>query len=120
MSSWLVSTTELRDCCNDIPRSNGTSTSFRDRHSRNKLFFLVWQRFAEKCHQFGNFIKRETNKPLPKELRRSLRMNKSSRRKGYRHCETDIDKRIMEERLNQPVNIAIRVGPAFDYTPSNY
>ncbi|KAH8243484.1 hypothetical protein KR032_007777 [Drosophila birchii] len=113
MSSWVVSTTELRDC-----GTTGASTSYpRRRHQR--LILLVWHSLTEKCQKFGNLLRRETNKPLPKELRRSLRLNKSARRKGYHSCESEADKRLMKERLNEPANISIRLGPAYDYRPSN-
>ncbi|KAI8044921.1 hypothetical protein M5D96_001097 [Drosophila gunungcola] len=87
MSSWVVSTTELYDC-----GANGTTSSpTSSRHTR--LILLVWHNLAEKCQKIGTFFRRETNKPLPKELRRSLRLNKSARRKGYRSCESEADKR---------------------------
>eukprot|EP00099_Drosophila_melanogaster_P022543 NP_650044.1 uncharacterized protein Dmel_CG18577 [Drosophila melanogaster] len=114
MSSWVVSTTELRDCGTKGSKASSTSS----RHTR--LILLVWQNLAEKCHKFGSFLRRETNKPLPKELRRSLRLNKSARRKGYRSCESEAEKRLMTERLNEPINISIRMGPAYDYRPSNF
>ncbi|XP_017083705.1 uncharacterized protein LOC108116376 [Drosophila eugracilis] len=114
MSSWVVSTTELCDCGANGQKSSSKSS----RHTR--LILLVWHNLTEKCQKFGSFLRRETNKPLPKELRRSLRLNKSARRKGYRGCESEADKRIMKERLNEPVNISIRMGPAYDYRPSNF
>ncbi|KAH8277054.1 uncharacterized protein [Drosophila bipectinata] len=114
MSSWVVSTIDLHDC-----GANGTSSSGPS--SRHKHFILlVWHRLAEKCERFSSFLKRETNKPLPKELRRSLRLNKSARRKGYQSCESEADKRIMKERLNEPANLSVRMGPAYDFRPSNF
>ncbi|XP_037731166.1 uncharacterized protein LOC119561758 [Drosophila subpulchrella] len=115
MSSWVVSTTELYDCGANGPTSSSATSS---RHTR--LILLVWHNLTEKCQKFGSFLRRETNKPLPKELRRSLRLNKSARRKGYRSCESEADKRLMKERLNEPVNISIRMGPSYDYRPSNF
>ncbi|KAH8292561.1 hypothetical protein KR054_012597 [Drosophila jambulina] len=111
MSSWVVSTTELRDC-----GATGASSSY----PRRRLILLMWHSLAEKCQKLGNLLRRETNKPLPKELRRSLRLNKSARRKGYHSCESEADKRLMKERLNEPANISIRIGPAYDYRPSNF
>ncbi|XP_039492101.1 uncharacterized protein LOC120452093 [Drosophila santomea] len=116
MSSWVVSTTELCDCGAKGAKTPSASASSR-RHTR--LILLVWQNLAEKCHKFGSFLRRETNKPLPKEMRRSLRLNKSARRKGYRSCESEAEKRLIEERLNEPGNIYIRMGPAYDFRPSN-
>ncbi|KAH8358914.1 hypothetical protein KR093_003244 [Drosophila rubida] len=112
MSSWAVSTVEL--CEGPAIGSRAEATQ------RGRLLRLAWQTFASKIQRLGDFLRRETNKPLPKELRRSLRMNKSAKRKGYRYYETDADKKRIEDYLNQPINIAIRVGPAFDYRPSNF
>ncbi|ALC45683.1 CG18577 [Drosophila busckii] len=110
MSNWALSTIELHDCA----ARNGTTAS-RPR----QLLQLAWQTFTARCQQLGELFKRESNKPLPKELRRSLRLNKSARRKGYQEYESATDKRRRKEYLNQPVNISIRLGPAFDYRPSN-
>ncbi|KAH8294657.1 hypothetical protein KR018_000889 [Drosophila ironensis] len=113
MSSWIVSTVDL---C-DRGASGAASPSMASAPKR--LILLVWHRLANKCEKFGSFLRRETNKPLPKELRRSLRLNKSAKRKGYRGCESEADKRIIEERLNEPINLSIRLGPAYDFRPSN-
>ncbi|KAH8406765.1 hypothetical protein KR222_010005 [Zaprionus bogoriensis] len=109
-SSWAVSSLELCDC-----PASGTAGAKGSRHGG--LLRMAWQTFSTRIQKFGDFLRRETNKPLPKELRRSLRMNKSARRKGYQHHETEADKR--REYLNQPINISIRVGPAYEYRPSN-
>ncbi|EDW38383.1 GL12562 [Drosophila persimilis] len=113
MSSWIVSTTELHD-------SGANGNTYRSGGSRHKrMILMVWHSLTEKCEKFGQFLRRETNKPLPKELRRSLRLSKSSKRKGYRSWESEADKRLMQERLNEPINISIRMGPAYDFRPSN-
>ncbi|KAH8384087.1 hypothetical protein KR009_012064 [Drosophila setifemur] len=116
MSSWIVSTTDLWDC--GANGAGGASSHPAPRHKR--LILLVWHRLAEKCEKFGNFFRRESNKPLPKELRRSLRLNKSARRKGYRSCESEADKRLIKERLNEPANLSMRMGPAYDFRTSNF
>ncbi|KAH8312798.1 hypothetical protein KR044_012976 [Drosophila immigrans] len=114
MSSWAVSTIEL--CDGPANARSGPAKG----SGQGRLLRLAWQTFSSKIQQLGDFLRRETNKPLPKELRRSLRLNKSAKRKGYRYYETDADKKRIEEYLTQPVNISIRVGPAFDYRPSNF
>ncbi|SPP83477.1 uncharacterized protein LOC117585211 [Drosophila guanche] len=113
MSSWIVSTTEL-DNCGGVHGSPGSGAS---RHKR--MILMVWHSLTEKCEKFGQFLRRETNKPMPKELRRSLRLSKSSKRKGYRSWESEADKRLMQERLNEPINISIRIGPAYEFRNSN-
>ncbi|XP_034486684.1 uncharacterized protein LOC117791129 [Drosophila innubila] len=112
MSSWAVSNIELCDCTANSSRAEGSR--------QRRLLRLAWHTLSSKIQQLGDFLRRETNKPLPKELRRSLRMNKSARRKGYQHYETEADKKRINDYLNRPVNISIRVGPAFDYRPSNF
>ncbi|XP_062122982.1 uncharacterized protein LOC133836485 [Drosophila sulfurigaster albostrigata] len=112
MSSWAVSTIEL--CEGAANAKNGAEAS-----SHRGLLRLAWQTFSSKIQQLGGFLRRETNKPLPKELRRSLRLNKSAKRKGYQFYESAADKKRKEEYLNQPININIRVGPAYEYRPSN-
>ncbi|EDV93627.1 uncharacterized protein LOC6564332 isoform X2 [Drosophila grimshawi] len=112
MSSWAVSSTRLHDAPPNGSRSRGAKGS--------RLLRLAWQTFTVKCQQLGDLLRREANKPLPKELRRSLRMNKSARRKGYQHYESEADKQRIKDHLNQPINISIRIGPAYDYRPSNY
>ncbi|TDG52106.1 hypothetical protein AWZ03_001387 [Drosophila navojoa] len=111
MSAWAVSNTNLSDA---IPSATGATGS---RHRR--LIRVAWQTLAAKCQQLTEFLKRETNKPLPKELRRSLRLNKSAKRKGYQHYETEADKQRIKDYLNQPINLSVRLGPAYDYRPSN-
>ncbi|EDW66943.1 uncharacterized protein [Drosophila virilis] len=112
MSAWAVSNTNLYDA---TPNAGGATGP---RHRR--LLRLAWQTLAARCQQLGDFLRRETNKPLPKELRRSLRLNKSAKRKGYQHYESEADKRRIKDYLNEPINISIRVGPAYEYRPSSY
>lgn len=85
-TSWAVSTLEL--CDRPAASDSGAKGS-----RQGGLLRMVWQTFSTRILKFGDFLKRETNKPLPKELRRSLRMNKSARRKGYQNHETEADKR---------------------------
>uniref|UniRef100_A0A1A9W564 Phospholipid scramblase n=1 Tax=Glossina brevipalpis TaxID=37001 RepID=A0A1A9W564_9MUSC len=62
---------------------------------------LVWNILHEKCEylyrksQFlKNAINRESNKPLAKQFRKSLRLNKSAKKKGYKYFLSDEDKRV--------------------------
>ncbi|XP_030374413.1 uncharacterized protein LOC115623982 [Scaptodrosophila lebanonensis] len=108
--SLAISTNDLRQGERQTPHSTRASRQF---------IRLAWQTIYSKYQKLTDLLRRETNRPLPKELRRSLRLNKSAKRKGYQQHQSEADKRALEEHLNQPINLAIRIGPAFEYMPSN-
>lgn len=61
---------------------------------------IIWNSLYEKYdylrRRSGNLkviLERETNKPVAKKFRRSLRLNKSAKQKGYEFFLSDEDKR---------------------------
>lgn len=64
------------------------------------LLHIVWNTLHEKCEYLcrksqllKNVINRESNKPLAKQFRKSLHLNKSAKKKGYKYFLSDEDKR---------------------------
>lgn len=79
----------------DFPNNTEESNS-------SKVFRIVWHAIYEKCDYlrrrtkiFQSFVSRESNKPLAKQFRRSLRLNKSAKKKGYEQYMSDEDKRCL-------------------------
>lgn len=61
---------------------------------------IIWHSLYEKYDYLRRrsghlkvIVERETNKPLAKKFRRSLRLNKSAKQKGYEFFISDEDKR---------------------------
>ncbi|XP_075160275.1 phospholipid scramblase 1 isoform X3 [Haematobia irritans] len=66
-----------------------------------KVLRIVWHTLYEKFDYlrrrtqiFKNFVGRENNKPLVKKFRRSLRLNKSAKNKGYEYFMSDEDRSL--------------------------
>lgn len=69
-------------------------------NTRSKVLRIVWHSLYEKYENlrkrtqiFKSLVYRESNKPLAKKFRRSLRLNKSAKKKGYDYFLSDEDKR---------------------------
>ena len=91
-------------CCNSDNNNHQqyqhSSNSNENSSKKSKVLRIVWHNLYEKyehfCKQtklFKNLVYRESNKPLAKKFRHSLRLNKSAKKKGYKYFISDEDKR---------------------------
>lgn len=68
--------------------------------SGSKVLRLIWHslysQYTHLCSRsqtLRQLVCREANKPLPKKLRHTMRLNKSAKRKGYEFYMSDEDRR---------------------------
>lgn len=91
-------------CCysdeNKQQQYQHSSNSNESNSNSSKVLRIVWHSLYEKYEHFckqtkllKNFVYRESNKPLAKKLRHSLRLHKSAKKKGYKYFISDEDKR---------------------------
>lgn len=85
---------------NDDNEKYPSKTSENNNYNRSKVLHIVWQTLYEKYESFckqtkllKNLVNRESNKPLAKKFRHSLRFNKSAKKKGYTYFLSDEDQR---------------------------
>lgn len=83
-----------------IPQENADDENANDESSTSKIFRIVWHTMYEKYENIRrqsrilkNFVCRESNKPMAKKFRRTMRLNKSAKNKGYEYFMSDEDKR---------------------------
>uniref|UniRef100_W8BHV2 Uncharacterized protein n=1 Tax=Ceratitis capitata TaxID=7213 RepID=W8BHV2_CERCA len=86
---------------------------------------IVWHNLYEKydyLRRRGNSLKvivqRESNNPLAKKFRRSLRLNKSAKKKGYEYFLSDEDKRRLDEYTRRHTELSARLGVPYDGRPA--
>lgn len=97
MSEIVFNNTRCYSYCH--PESK-TPTMKTDRQSSSsnlnpvKVLTRMWNSLTKKIDQFQRpSIRQEDVKALGKSFRRSLRINKSAKKKGYEHFYTDEEKR---------------------------
>ncbi|KAH8346286.1 hypothetical protein KR067_003916, partial [Drosophila pandora] len=81
--------------CGEGESSRGTGVK-----GGSKVLRFIWHslysQYSSLCSRsqtLRQLVCREANKPLPKKLRHSMRLNKSAKRKGYEFYISDEDKR---------------------------
>lgn len=87
---------DRKQCQNN---SNNNNDSNEESNSA-KVLRIVWHALYDKYEHLRrrtqilrNFVSRENNKPLAKKIRRSIRLNKSAKKKGYEFFLSDEEKR---------------------------
>ncbi|XP_017493951.1 PREDICTED: uncharacterized protein LOC108382070 [Rhagoletis zephyria] len=88
------------------PNESGANSSSSNNNTSRigdvgaKVLRIIWHSLYEKydylrrrSSNLKGVVERETNKPLAKKFRRSLRLNKSAKKKGYEFFLSDEDKR---------------------------
>lgn len=86
------------NCVKELSDANGPTTpneSLTVLHSIWKTLHAKYDILRRQTNILTNYICKESNKPLPKKFRRSLRLNKSAKRKGYGVFMSDEDKRCL-------------------------
>lgn len=92
--------------CENSPQTNVSDNNYENNHNDSeantgsKVLRIVWHALYEKYENFRkqtklfkNLVNRESNKPLAKKFRHSLRLNKSAKKKGYKYFLSDEDQR---------------------------
>ncbi|KAI8040307.1 hypothetical protein M5D96_006247 [Drosophila gunungcola] len=81
-------------------RGNPEESHGRGVRSGSKVLRFIWHSLYSQYNQLCSrsktlreLVSREANKPLPKKLRHSMRLNKSAKRKGYEYYISDEDRR---------------------------
>ncbi|BFF97196.1 phospholipid scramblase 2 [Drosophila madeirensis] len=60
------------------------------------IWHTLYSKYTHLCSRsqtLKQLVCREANKPLPKKLRHTMRLNKSAKRKGYEYYISDEDRR---------------------------
>lgn len=96
MSEIVFNNTRSYSYCHD-PETNSKSTDNRSSSNLNpvKVLTRMWNAFTKKIDRFQrpSIANSSDMRALGKSFRRSLRINKSAKKKGYDHFYTDEEKR---------------------------